>query len=216
MLLVATLAVVAILLLTSSIKVLDVILHKEIRPTLVPIRSWPTSIAASAMLSADCEGPGRCRVLNRTLESSIGGNNQSSLLRTYPYPLTNSPRFAFVGPPTPRACISVTTAQTFAAGVMCDTYRPSCDLTSNGSELRCTPIPHTPSRLARSLIPEVFRYSAAMNLTQPIMHTLNIKNGRVVSSEDPSTNPFAQLTFGYFRDYSGTGHATSTSSLFID
>ncbi|KAH9818067.1 hypothetical protein DFH28DRAFT_139028 [Melampsora americana] len=112
---------------TWSIKVIDVVLHKQIITVVQNISEFKDDFKANAMIAKGCEDPifNICGVLNRTLRASQGGANTSSEFQVYEAAPSSKGRISFMGPALPDSTISFNSSHTYAAGTVCEAIHPS-------------------------------------------------------------------------------------------
>lgn len=196
-----TLAALGLGLITSlsvGIKIIDIVLHKQIQSTLMPVDSMRRGFKARATVSSAC-GDGSdntCQVLNRSNVASLGGRNLSSEFRVYEAADQKHGSMAYIGPAQPDAGISVT-SQTVVAATSCAVYHPSCfvqDMVIQG----CSAANADRGRLYTGF--NTTRWE--MRIQMDLENQGTLKHGGPLTNGG-NTNPLTIVSFGCFKDYTG-------------
>jgi hypothetical protein len=202
--------------LTWSIKGLDLVLHDRITSTLLWSDALYPSFRSSVFMRPECMDPdvAHCPVANRTTDAQIGGLNQSDVFHVYPQmDLTNSSvgRLAFIAPAVISGNDSIAGAHTYAAGMICQAYRPSC-LFQKGIPQSCGP-DHSYGLVTypvynNSLNFPVFTSRAAMQIF--LVHQGNATQDLNIILNGANTNPLNFASWGCFSNYA---HIRSDNTL---
>lgn len=189
-----------LLLLTLSIgiKVTDILLHDQIRSSIIFLNHTKAINASAYLNSALCEPRLEgCSVLLRTLEASDGGRNMSDTFAVYEVPYnssTNASSTAYVGPPRFDASITGT-GHTIAAATTCDVFRPICNAGGGGGEVfGCAGI-NDPTQIS-------YNTTTWSNRPQILLPS---QSGDLF--QGTTSNPFQIAGFVCFSDYSGIAYS---------
>lgn len=211
--------------LTWSVKLVDVILHQRILPVTQIINVSGKFIKSNAVMNCQ-ENVHECDVVHRSLNASLGSQNESQEFKVYKTTDQHRGNIAFIGPPGPLDNLTIKSPQnpkTFAVGTICEAFHPSCEVDNHVIKI-CRPAGSAPRvvGLGNALIHDHgFNTS---DLRQRLQSFVPFNGTRaplknVSSSNGAPTNPFMISSFGCFRNYAQIDYDnlnTSYHTPFID
>ncbi|KAH9818076.1 hypothetical protein DFH28DRAFT_1081107 [Melampsora americana] len=184
---------------TWSIKVIDVVLHKQIITVVQNISEFKDDFKANAMIAKGCEDP----IFN--ICASQGGANTSSEFQVYEATPSSKGRISFMGPALPDPTISFNSSHTYAAGTVCEAIHPSCQVLNMAIQV-CSPgIPpsHGIGPWNELVYDKGFNTTAWKQRLQSFITVHGNVSGanRAPLTNGANINPFTIATFGCFQNY---------------
>ncbi|KAI0337821.1 hypothetical protein BDW22DRAFT_1363592 [Trametopsis cervina] len=212
-----------VLALAWTIRILDLVLHSQLKSTIVSIQGGvPALFPGRAAIRAGCEDSivNTCGVVNRTNEASRGGLNQSDAFRVYEYATDDVARtssVAFLGPAVLPPNINVTSS-TLVASTECAVYHPECHVDQETLQITtCAPAISQDLTEAPPILPwNALPWTKGFDTTQWEMRLqafLTVKGNLTDPtpghappyslSSGSNLNPFTTASFGCFPNYNG-------------